>query len=121
MNPETAKARLVNRHVFSPREVLSQVMDQFIGLRRLAKAFMLPLLRTHIDLPVLFVNIQAQVNRLTSKIKFGTLNHGKPPFGEILSGNKIISERMRLALFFCRIEYNGLTTQFSTGYKAERC
>jgi hypothetical protein len=57
--------------------------------------------------PALFVHIQTDVNRLTRKIKFATINHGKPPFGENFVGNKIIAESKRLAFLFMSVARKG--------------
>jgi len=50
--------------------------------------------------PALFMNIQTDVNRLTRKIKFVTLNHGKPPFGESFVRQQNYSRKSETCLFF---------------------
>jgi hypothetical protein len=100
MDPEAAKARFINRIIPSPPKMMLQVMNQLIHFRGLAKYFVLAILRINTYTPALFVHIQTDVNRLTRKINSVNVNHGKPPFGKILLGNKIIAENMRLAFFF---------------------
>ncbi len=48
----------------------------------------------------LLMDIETDVNRLTRKIKFVTLIHGKPPFGDFLFRNKNYSRNSETCLFF---------------------
>jgi hypothetical protein len=65
------------------RKMMSHVVGQGCRLRRLAEAFVFPMPRVDAHLPGFLVDIQTDVNRLTRKIKFVTLNHGKSPFSVI--------------------------------------
>jgi hypothetical protein len=100
MDPKTTIPRFVHRIIECTRKVIPQIADQCLHLRRLAKRFVLAMSGKDAHTPALFVHIQTDINRLTRKIKFATINHGKPPFGEDFVGNKIIAESQRLAFLF---------------------
>jgi hypothetical protein len=61
-----------------------QVLNQYFCFRWLAKRLVLTVFGKNAHTPALFVHIQTKINRLTRKIKFATLVHGKSPFGWIL-------------------------------------
>jgi len=93
MNPETAITSLIDRMIGSSRKVASQVRDKLVHFGRLGKGFMLTMLRKNAHAPALLVDIQSDVNRLTCKIKFVTVVHGKPPFGEFCGLTKLYYSR----------------------------
>jgi hypothetical protein len=86
MDPETTVTGLINRMIESAWKVASQVIDQLVHFGRLGKCLMLAMLRKNAHAPALFMYIQTDVNRLTRKIKFVTVTHGKPPFGKVFVG-----------------------------------
>jgi hypothetical protein len=90
VDPKPTIARFIYRAIVSSWKVMPQVVKQLIHFRRLVERLILPILREDTHTPALFVNIQTDVNRLTTKIKSATLNitHGKPPFGEFLRRTK---------------------------------
>jgi hypothetical protein len=102
VDPKTAKASFIDRAIFTPRKVASQVVKQLIHFRGLVKRFILAILRKDTHTPALLVDIQTDVNRLTRKIKSATLNitHGKPPFGEFLRGTKNYIRKLETCLSF---------------------
>jgi len=100
MDPETTVTRLIHRMIGSSRKVASQVIGKLVHLGRLTEGFMLTILRMNTHAPTLFVDIQSDVNMLTSKINSVTLIHGKPPFGKILLTNKMIAEKYETCLSF---------------------
>ena len=100
MNPETAKTSLVDRIILSTRKVTSKIIGQLVHFGRLGKCFMLAMLSKNAHAPALLVDIQTDVNRLTRKIKFVTLIHGKPPFGVFLFRNQNYSRNVETCLFF---------------------
>jgi hypothetical protein len=75
-------------------------MDQLVHLGRLRKGFMLALLGMNTHAPTLLMNIQTNVERLTRKIKFAKVIHGKPPFGNFFILTNTITESVRLAFPF---------------------
>jgi hypothetical protein len=108
MNPEPTIPCFIDRPVLSAWKVMSQILAQDFGFRRLAKRFVLPVLSKDTHAPTLFVHIQPDVNGLTREIKFATLIHGKSPFfGWILWVNKIIAEFLRLAFVSIRPSLKG--------------
>jgi hypothetical protein len=81
MDPETTVARFINRIIGRPRKVVLQVVDQRVHLGRLGKSLMFALLRMNAHTPTLLMYIQTDVERLTRKINFAKVIHGKSPFG----------------------------------------
>jgi hypothetical protein len=100
MDPEAAKTSLIDRMILSTRKVTSKIINQLVHFGRLGKCFMLALLRKNAHAPALLMDIETDVNRLTRKIKFVTLIHGKPPFGDFLFRNKNYSRNSETCLFF---------------------
>ena len=88
MNPKTAITRLISRIILNPWKMVPQVMNQLVDFWRLAKGLILSLFRRNTHAPALLMHIQTHVNRLTRKIKFVTLNHGKSPFSVIFWGQQ---------------------------------
>jgi hypothetical protein len=124
VDPEAAIPRFISRIIQSAREIMAQVMDQFVGFRRLVKRFILPILRKDTYTPALFVDIQTDINRLTRKIKSATLNitHGKPPFGEFLRRTKNYTRKLETCLSFSIIRSEPWTDEdqarFSISFNA---
>jgi hypothetical protein len=102
VDPETAITRLIDRMIGSSRKVASQVRDKLVHFGRLGKGFMLAMLRKNAHAPTLFVDIQSDVNMLTTEIKSATLIqvHGKPPFGKFLRGTKDYIRKFETCLSF---------------------
>ena len=100
MCPEPAKTGFIHRLTGRYRKVAFKIMNQFVRFRRLGKSLMLALFRKNAHAPTLLVDIQSHVNRLTRKIKFANMFHGKSPFGLFFYPKKVYPKASRLAFLF---------------------
>jgi len=118
VDPEATVTRFVYRAILTPRKVMSQVLDQLVHFRGLVECFVLATARKNTYTPALFVDIQTDINRLTSKIKSATLNmiHGKPPFGEFLCANKNHNRNRETCLFFFNSEVRKVCRRLFESY-----
>jgi hypothetical protein len=108
MNPKPTEPSFLYRVVRRTRKISLQIIHQKVYLGRLREGFMLANRRMNAHAPTLFVHIQTDVNRLTRKINFVTLNHGKSPFGVFFYfSQKTITENSRLAFPFSSIRSGG--------------
>jgi hypothetical protein len=63
---------------------------------------MLAIRRMNTHAPTLPMHIQTDVDRLTRKIKFVTVNHGKSPFGSFFSHQKNYNRKSETCLSFLK-------------------
>ena len=81
MEPETAKTAFINGMIRGSWKCSLQLISKFLNLWRLGEGLIFKLLGMDAHSPALLLDIHAHVNGLTSKVKFVTLFHGKPPLG----------------------------------------
>jgi hypothetical protein len=85
MNPETRVACLIDGVIGCTGKIALQVIDQHMWIRWLRKVLMFEVVGQIADAPTFLMNIHADINVLTSEIKFAKVIHGKSPFGVFLS------------------------------------